>query len=103
MTDRRTPAAGGSIGYVLKVFPRISETFVINEMLAMESFGERVSVLPLHHPPAAVSHQTLDMLRAPVVYAEDVTHQESEVGRARRRLAKRFEIGETDEGRFLPR
>jgi glycosyltransferase involved in cell wall biosynthesis len=88
---------------VLKVFPRISETFVINEMLAMESFGERVRVLPCHRPPGPVHHETLGLLRAPVAYAEDYTPEEIEVGRARKRLAKRFAIDESEEGRFLPR
>jgi len=102
MTD---PSRGssGPIGYVLKVFPRISETFVINEMLAMESFGERVCVLPCHHPLSPVRHETLDVLRAPVAYAEDHVTEEVEVGRARKRLARRFGIAEGDQGRFLPR
>src|SRR5512139_1091436 len=103
MTERQAEAHGGAIGYVLKVFPRVSETFVINEMLAMESFGERVCVLPCHHPPGAVHHETLGMLRAPVAYAEDYAPEEVEVGRARKRLAKRFAISEAEEGRLLPR
>jgi glycosyltransferase involved in cell wall biosynthesis len=103
MTERPDKATSGPIGYVLKVFPRISETFVINEMLAMESFGERVRVLPCHHPPGVVHHETLGLLRAPVAYAEDYAPEEIEVGRARKRLAKRFSIDESEEGRFLPR
>ena len=103
MTEARHQGIGGPIGYVLKVFPRTSETFVINEMLAMESFGERVCVLPCHHPPGAVHHETLDLLRAPVAYAEDHAPEEIEVGRARKRLAKRFAIDEADEGRFSAR
>jgi glycosyltransferase involved in cell wall biosynthesis len=96
-------ATGATIGYVLKVFPRISETFVINEMLAMESFGEKLCVLALHRPPAPVRHATLRELRAPVSYADDVEIEEVDIGRARRRLAKHFAIAPTDMQRFLPR
>lgn len=55
------------VGYVLKVFPRLSETFVLNEMLELERQGARVQVFSLHAPPVAVPHAILRQLRAPVV------------------------------------
>src|SRR5437899_10372690 len=55
------------IGYVLKVFPRLSETFVINEIRELERQDVEVHVLSLHQPPAAVPHELLRKLAAPTV------------------------------------
>ena len=35
------------IGYVLKYFPKLSETFVLNEMVAMERAGADISVFAM--------------------------------------------------------
>jgi glycosyltransferase involved in cell wall biosynthesis len=58
------------VGYVLKVFPRLSETFVINEMLELERQGTRLHVFSLHAPPADVPHAILRQLRAEVVIVD---------------------------------
>jgi colanic acid/amylovoran biosynthesis glycosyltransferase len=55
------------IGYVLKKFPRLSETFVLGEILAQEALGTEVTVFsrrPADHEPR---HPELAALRAPVV------------------------------------
>ena len=41
-TDHRqdTHQNGARIGYVLKVYPRFSETFIVTEILAREAQGE---------------------------------------------------------------
>ncbi len=39
------------IGYVLKRFPRLSETFVLNEILALERAGIEVEIFSLLKPP----------------------------------------------------
>ena len=93
----------GRIGYVLKVFPRVSETFVINEILALESFGQPLSIFSLHHPPAQVSHGILDKVQAPLNYVEDLESDEEEVSKARRWLARSFKIDRDERERYLPR
>jgi glycosyltransferase involved in cell wall biosynthesis len=103
MTKRNPPGRDGPIGYVVKVFPRVSETFVISEMLALESFGDRLCVFPLHHPSAAVNHDTLAKLRAPVFYAEDITPEETETARARRHLRAHFGLDAEETASLLPR
>ena len=35
------------IGYVVKVYPRFSETFVVTEILAREAHGEQIEVFAL--------------------------------------------------------
>jgi glycosyltransferase involved in cell wall biosynthesis len=54
--------------YVLKRFPRVSETFVLNELLALEERGERIVVDALLAPEEGPRHPELERLRAPVRY-----------------------------------
>ena len=56
------------IGYVLKKFPRASETFVLNEILAQQRQGADVTVFSLNKPDDGVFHRGLSELKRPVVY-----------------------------------
>ncbi|WP_167145734.1 glycosyltransferase [Actinomyces sp. ZJ308] len=42
-----SPASDTRIGYVLKVYPRFSETFIVTEILAREAQGEDLSIYAL--------------------------------------------------------
>ncbi len=64
------PANAHRIGYVAKVFPRLSETFVINEVRELERLGIDVHVFSLHAPPSAVPHGALRDLRAAITCIE---------------------------------
>jgi glycosyltransferase involved in cell wall biosynthesis len=66
------PAAGLRVGYVLKRFPRLSETFILNEILELERQGVQVEIFSLLRPPNEPSHDLLDHLRAPVTYLCDL-------------------------------
>ncbi len=59
------------VGYVAKVFPRLSETFVLNEIHELERQGVEVHVFSLHPPPAVVPHHLLGDLRAPITCVEN--------------------------------
>ncbi len=56
------------IGYVLKRFPRLSETFILNEMLELERQGVEIEVFSLFKPPAEERHALLANLKARVTY-----------------------------------
>jgi colanic acid/amylovoran biosynthesis glycosyltransferase len=56
------------LGYVLKRFPRISETFVASELIELERQGERVTVFAVSRPQEPFRHRFLDELAARVVY-----------------------------------
>ncbi|BET66365.1 glycosyltransferase family 4 protein [Opitutales bacterium ASA1] len=56
------------VGYVLKKFPRLSETFVLNEILELQRQGVEVTVFSLQRPDDGVFHAALAELRHPVVY-----------------------------------
>ena len=54
------------IGYVLKRFPRASETFIAQEILALERLGVEVVILALRSNDQAVEHEGLVQIEAPV-------------------------------------
>lgn len=54
------------VGYILKKFPRLSETFILNEMLALESAGFELEVYSLRSPDDEPRHALLERLKAPV-------------------------------------
>ena len=54
------------IGYVLKRFPRFSETFILNELLSLEAQGFAPHVWSLLTPPDEPRHARLAELRAGV-------------------------------------
>ncbi|MGH2783130.1 MAG: glycosyltransferase, partial [Thermoleophilaceae bacterium] len=56
------------LGYVLKRFPRISETFVASELIELERQGEHVTVFAITRPEEPFVHGFLEELRAEVVY-----------------------------------
>lgn len=56
------------VGYVLKKFPRASETFILNEILALQRRGVKVTVFSLHRPDDGVFHRALADLEGAVVY-----------------------------------
>ena len=56
------------IGYLLKRYPRLSETFILNEMRALERLGTQLHVFSLMRPEEALSHPAVKELQAPVTY-----------------------------------
>lgn len=56
------------VGYVLKMYPRFSETFIVNELLAVERAGTDVEVFSLRPPADGRFHESLAEVRAPVTY-----------------------------------
>jgi glycosyltransferase involved in cell wall biosynthesis len=62
------PVPKPKIGYVLKVFPRLSETFILNEILELERQGFEVEIFSIKAPTEARFHGQLSQLRAPITY-----------------------------------
>lgn len=54
------------VGYVLKVYPRFSETFVVTEILAREARGEDLEIFALRHSTDPRFHPELARVQAPV-------------------------------------
>jgi glycosyltransferase involved in cell wall biosynthesis len=60
------------IGYVLKKFPRLSETFILNEILELERQGVAVTVFSLRPPDDEPRHALTEEIRAEVIYVPEV-------------------------------
>ncbi len=56
------------VGYVLKVYPRLSETFILNEILAHEQAGLDLEIFSLRDPKESATHSDVTRVRAPVTY-----------------------------------
>lgn len=58
--------APDKVGYVVKVYPRFSETFVVTEILARERAGEQLTVFAMRPTTDARFHPELAQVQAPV-------------------------------------
>lgn len=58
------------IAYVLKMYPRFSETFIVSEILAREAAGDRIEIFSLRPPNDPRFHPELARVRAPVTYID---------------------------------
>jgi colanic acid/amylovoran biosynthesis glycosyltransferase len=59
---------GKKIGYVVKRYPRFSETFIVNEILAHEAAGVQIEIFSLLPPTDAHFQDVIARVRAPVHY-----------------------------------
>jgi glycosyltransferase involved in cell wall biosynthesis len=59
------------LAYVLKGYPRLSETFILSEMLALEQLGFRIHVYALRDPGEVKVHADVARVRAAVDYVPD--------------------------------
>lgn len=65
-TTTQTPAP--RVGYVLKMYPRFSETFIVHEILQQEAAGTHVEIFSLRLPIDGRFHEALARVQAPVTY-----------------------------------
>jgi colanic acid/amylovoran biosynthesis glycosyltransferase len=68
MSRSSSPEEHPRVGYVVKRYPRFSETFIVNEVLAHEEAGLPVSIFALRPPVDSHFQAELARVRAPVTY-----------------------------------
>src|SRR2546422_9060212 len=79
------------IGYVLKCFPRLSETFILTEVVERERLGWVLTVLQRRAVDEPVSHGAIHSLRAKVIDLEPLLRERLwEPFEVHRRLAGRL-------------
>lgn len=61
---------GRTVGYVVKVYPRFSETFIVTELLAREAAGEDLTVFSLRPTSDARFHPEIAAVTAPVIHLD---------------------------------
>jgi len=64
------------IAVVLKGYPRLSETFIAQELLALERAGLELHLFSLRHPTDKAVHPVHREIRAPVTYLPEYLYQE---------------------------
>ncbi len=75
---------------VLKGYPRLSETFIAQELLGLEQAGIELQLVSLRHPTDRTRHAVHDEIRAPVNYLPEYLHDAP--GRVLRSLSKAMRL-----------
>ncbi len=71
-----TPQGKGRVAFVLKGYPRLSETFIAQEILALEQRGLDIEIVSLRHPTDKQHHPVHDEIKAPITYLPEYLYQE---------------------------
>ncbi len=66
------------IAYILKMYPRFSETFIVNEILELERQGVDVRIYSLRKPDDGRFHAKLARVKANVIYTPEYPDKELE-------------------------
>ncbi len=56
------------IGFLVKTYPKISETFILEELLGLERQGLRPQIFAMRRPTDAICHAASQAVQAPVTY-----------------------------------
>ncbi|MCA8967167.1 MAG: glycosyltransferase family 4 protein [Planctomycetes bacterium] len=67
---------GDAVAFVLKGYPRLSETFIAQEIHALEHRGLAIRIVSLRHPTDRTRHPVHDEIHAPVLYLPEYVHDE---------------------------
>jgi glycosyltransferase involved in cell wall biosynthesis len=57
-----------TVGYLLKTYPKLSETFILNEILELERQGVSLHLFSLRKPTDEKNHPDVDKVKARVTY-----------------------------------
>ncbi len=68
MVEATGSSSPGRVVFVLKGYPRLSETFIAQEIAALERCGLRILIVSLRRPTDARAHPVHAEIRAPVLY-----------------------------------
>jgi glycosyltransferase involved in cell wall biosynthesis len=69
------PAHAGRVAFVLKGYPRLSETFIAQEIAALERLGLEILIVSLRWPTEDRRHPVHDEIRAPVLYLPEYLYR----------------------------
>jgi glycosyltransferase involved in cell wall biosynthesis len=64
------------VAFILKGYPRLSETFIAQEIRALEARGLPIRIVSLRHPTDIKRHPVHDEIAAPVLYLPEYLHDE---------------------------
>ncbi len=76
MAEAPGPPAPGRVAFVLKGYPRLSETFIAQEIAALERMGLDILIASLRHPTDTRTHPIHAEIRAPLLYLPEYLFDE---------------------------
>jgi predicted glycosyltransferase/glycosyltransferase involved in cell wall biosynthesis len=62
------PAEGPIVGFILKGYPRLSETFIAQEIQLLEARGMPIEIFSMRAPREKLRHPVHDLIKAKVLY-----------------------------------
>src|SRR5262245_4338426 len=68
--------AAAPVAFVLKGYPRLSETFIAQEIRSLEGLGLDIRLYSMRKPTDGKRHPVHDEIKAPVVYLPEYLYQE---------------------------
>ena len=68
--------ATNCVAFVLKGYPRLSETFIAQEILALERRGFEILIVSLRHPTDRTTHPVHRLIRSALLYLPEYLYQE---------------------------
>jgi glycosyltransferase involved in cell wall biosynthesis len=66
----------GPVAFILKGYPRLSETFIAQEIRALEALGLDIRIISLRHPTDRQAHPVTSEIRAAISYLPEYLYQE---------------------------
>jgi glycosyltransferase involved in cell wall biosynthesis len=71
-----SPGGPGRVAFVLKGYPRLSETFIAQEIAALEQRGLKILIVSLRHPTDRITHPIQQSIRSALLYLPEYLYQE---------------------------
>src|SRR5689334_21354098 len=76
MNQNHLTEVAAEVAYILKGYPRLSETFIINEIYLLESTGLKLRIFSAKEQDESKSHGIVEKIRAKVTYLPEATSVE---------------------------
>ena len=76
MADTKPVRRPGRVAFVLKGYPRLSETFIAQEIAALEQLGLQILIVSLRHPTDKHTHPIHSEIHAPLLYLPEYLRDE---------------------------
>lgn len=76
MAELLGQGGAGRVAFVLKGYPRLSETFIAQEIAALEQRGLQILIASLRHPTDTQVHPIHASIRAPLLYLPEYLNDE---------------------------
>lgn len=76
MPESPQSSTAAPVAFLLKGYPRLSETFIAQEIAALEARGLDILIVSLRHPTDRKRHALHDQIRAQILYLPEYLYQE---------------------------